>query len=142
MYCSNFFLTCLSLLQQIKTSVILNEKITRLIYLSHMVDQSEFSSNWNSLRTVNYMSTWLVHGVQLFGQMLVQMLLWRYLYMWLIYNQLTFSKADYSPSVGGSHSISWRPEEQRLRFSKKEAILPQDCNMEMLPKFSACWHAL
>ena len=30
---------------------------------------------------------------------------------------------------------------KRLRFSE-EAILRQDCNVEILPEFSTCWYAL
>lgn len=56
-------------------------------------------------------------------------------------NQWVFSEA--LSSVGGPHSISWRLLEQRLRFPKvKEAILPQDCSLEIPHEFPACWSAL
>lgn len=50
-----------------------------------------------------------------------------------LYNQATFSKEITLFKGVGTHPVTWRPEEQKLRFSRKERILAQDYSPEILP---------
>jgi hypothetical protein len=44
-----------------------------------------------------------------------------------------YSKAYYPPDVSGLHRISLRPQEQRLKLPRVEAVQPEDCNTATLP---------
>ena len=100
-------------------------------------------------------STWLGYGAQLFVQILVLILLWKYFVDVInIYNWLNLR--DYN--VGGPHEISWRSYKQNLRLSNDRTakfclyyqlatppyrVQTQDNNINScLSEFLDCWSAL
>lgn len=91
-----------------------------------------------------YVPIWLGCGAQLFVQTLVQLLLWRYFVDVInIYNQSSLSKGDCPQSPWGVSLFSQVKDIiAELRTPGKEGILPQDCNIEILPDFPGCRLAL
>lgn len=88
-----------------------------------------------------YASPWVGHGVQLFEQTLVWMLLWMY-FIDVIKCIISWHEIKRWPSklwMGLSQSIEGHKSKNRF---PRERILPQDWNAEILPKFSACQPAL
>ena len=63
--------------------------------------------------------------------------------MWLnIENHLTLRKAGYTPQCEWALYNILKVLRGQTRVSGKEGILPQDCSVEILPEFLACWPAL